>query len=68
MRAYRVSWKTIVENIVIALTGIGLLLIAGKLIYSKVTEKRALFFFQNSKTTSEQNIEERLNSYVSPTT
>ncbi len=56
MSAYRIAWGTIVANIAIALTGIGLLLIAGKLIHSKVTEGRALFFFQKSKTTSEEKI------------
>ena len=56
MSAYRVSWNTIVTNIAIALTGIGLLVIAGKLIHSKVTEGRTLFFFQKSKTRSEEKI------------
>ena len=56
MSAYRISWGTIVANVAIALTGVGLLLIAGKLIHSKVTENRALFFFQKSKTTSEEKI------------
>jgi len=56
MNAYRISWGTIVANIAIALTGVGLLFIAGKLIHSKVTENRALFFFQKSKTTSEEKI------------
>jgi ankyrin repeat protein len=56
MSAYRIAWGTIVANIAIALTGIGLLLIAGKLIHSKVTEGRALFFFEKSKTTSEEKI------------
>lgn len=56
MSAYRISWGTIVANIAIALTGVGLLFIAGKLIHSKVTENRALFFFQKSKTTGEEKI------------
>ena len=56
MSAYRISWGTIVANIAIALTGIGLLSIAAKLIDSKVTKGRALFFFQKSKTTSEEKI------------
>ncbi len=56
MSAHRNSWKTIIANIAIALTGVGLLLIAGQLIHSKVTENRALFFFQKSKTTSEEKI------------
>ncbi|MGC1181973.1 ankyrin repeat domain-containing protein [Legionella sp.] len=56
MSAYRISWGTILANIGIALTGIGLLVIAGKLIHSKVIENQALFFFQNRKTTSEENI------------
>jgi hypothetical protein len=56
MSAYRMSWGTIVANIAIALTGIGLLSIVAKLIDSKVTKGRALFFFQKSKTTSEEKI------------
>jgi ankyrin repeat protein len=56
MSAYRISWGTIATNIAIALTGVGILFIAGKLIHSKVTENRALFFFQKSKTTSEEKI------------
>lgn len=46
MSAYRISWGTIIGNIAIALTGIRLLFITGQLIHSKVTENRALFFFQ----------------------
>lgn len=53
---YRVAWKTIISNISIALTGLGLLFIAGKLIHSKRTEGRALFFFQKPKTTSEEKV------------
>jgi ankyrin repeat protein len=56
MSTYRIAWGTIVANIAIALTGVGLLFIAGKLIYSKVTEGRALFFFKKSRTTSEEKI------------
>lgn len=56
MSAYRIAWGIIVANIAIALTGVGLLFIAGKLIHSKVTEGRALFFFQKSKTTGEEKI------------
>lgn len=56
MSAYRFALGTIIANIAIALTGIGLLLMAGKLVYSKVTEGRALFFFQKSTTTSEDLI------------
>lgn len=56
MRAYRMSWGTITANIAIALTGIGLLLIAGQLIYSQLTQGRPLFFFQKNKTTREEKI------------
>ncbi|NDC41214.1 MAG: hypothetical protein EBZ77_06640 [Chitinophagia bacterium] len=56
MSAYRIAWGTIVANIAIALTGVGILCIAGKLIHSRVTEGRALFFFQKNKTTSEEKI------------
>lgn len=57
MSTYRVAWETLAANIAIALTGIGLFAIAGQLIYSKATEGRALFFFQQSKTTSEEKIQ-----------
>jgi ankyrin repeat protein len=56
MSAYRIAWGTIVANIAISLTGVGLLFISGKLIHSKVTEGRALFFFQKNRTTSEEKI------------
>jgi hypothetical protein len=56
MSAYRIEWGTIVVNIAIALTGVGVLLIFGKLIHSKVMENCALFFFQKRKTTSEEKI------------
>ncbi|WP_115710405.1 hypothetical protein [Legionella sainthelensi] len=56
MSAYRISWGTIIGNIATALPGIGLLFIAGQLIHSKVTENRALFFFQKSKTTIKEKI------------
>lgn len=38
-------------------TGIGALLLVGHLIYTKGTQGRALFFFQKSKTTGEENID-----------
>jgi ankyrin repeat protein len=56
MSAYRASWGTIVANIAIALTVIGAFFIAAKLIYSRITEGRALFFFQKSKTTTEDKL------------
>lgn len=57
MSKYRVKWSTIIKNVALALTGLGLLCIAANLIYSKVIDGRALFFFQKSKTTSEEKIE-----------
>ncbi|WP_367606753.1 ankyrin repeat domain-containing protein [Legionella sp. W05-934-2] len=56
MSEYRTSWPTIIANIAIALTGIGALLLAGNLIYTKETQGRALFFFQKSQTTCEEKI------------
>ena len=56
MSAYRAEWSTIIKNVLIALTGIGLLFIAGQLIYSKATEGRALFFFQKNQTSSERTV------------
>ncbi len=37
-------WKVIVTNVLLALTGVGVLVIAGKLIHSKATTGRATFF------------------------
>ena len=54
MGEYRLSWSTILKNIAIALTGVGLVLIAGHMLYSKSIGGRALFFFQNDKTTGEE--------------
>jgi ankyrin repeat protein len=56
MKAYRVSWSTIVKNIAIALTGVGLCLIVRNLLDSKAEGGRMLFFSQKSKTTSEEKI------------
>jgi hypothetical protein len=57
MRAHRLPWSVVVKNIAIALTGIGLLLIAGKLLYSLAKEGQPLLFFQKVKTTSEEKIQ-----------
>lgn len=58
MSSYRANWSTITKNIAIALTGVGLLFIAGQLIQSKLNDKRALFFFQNKTTTGEKRVED----------
>lgn len=58
MGEYRASWTTIVGNIALALTGIGVLFIAAQLIYSKVVHDRVLFFGQQPRTTGEEKIEE----------
>ena len=58
MQQYRFAWRTITLNICIACTAIGLIAIAGQLIYSKLTCNRALFFFQQPQTTCEEKIEE----------
>lgn len=57
MSEYRLAWKTILKNIAIALTGVGLIAIVGKLIHSKVTEDRARLFFSRPKTTCEEKVE-----------
>jgi hypothetical protein len=57
MSEYRTNWSTIIANIGIALTGIGAFFLAGHLICTKVTQGRALFFFQKRKTTGEENID-----------
>lgn len=54
MRQYRINWNTIAFNLTIALTGIGGVLMAAKLIYSYNTDGRALFFGQNKLTSSEE--------------
>jgi len=43
-RASGASWQSIVINIVMALSGIGALILAGKLIHSKATTGNARFF------------------------
>ncbi len=48
---------TIILNILIALTGVGLFAIAGKLLYSKYHNNRALFFCQKDTTTCEDKIQ-----------
>lgn len=58
MSEYRTSWSTIIANIAIALTGIGALLLVGRLIYTQATEGRPLFFFQKHQTTSEEKVGE----------
>ena len=64
LSSYRLNVPILVKNILIALTGVGLLILGGQLLYTKVTTGRALFFGQNSKTTSEvksADIVEQLN-------
>jgi hypothetical protein len=59
MAHYRASWSTIAINIVISLIlVVGPILILGKLIHSKMTQSRFLFFAQKEKTTSEEKIED----------
>jgi hypothetical protein len=58
MSEYRTSWSTIIANVLIALTGVGLLLMAGKLIHSGITQGRPLFFFQKPRTTTEEKLGE----------
>jgi hypothetical protein len=57
MRDYRVCWNTIIVNTAIALSGIGALLMIAHLLYSKVNEGRALFFFQKKMATCEEKID-----------
>lgn len=52
-----VSWKVIVGNILLALTGIGLIAIGGQLIYSKVNTGQFLLFGSPAKTTSTEKAE-----------
>ena len=65
MSKYRTSWDTIIKNIAIALTFVGIAAIAVKLIYS-ATQGRALFFYQKNKTTCEEEIE-KIQSLVDTT-
>ncbi len=60
MNAYRVAWGTMIATIASVLAGVGLLCISGRLIHSRATEGRALFFFQKNKTTSEEKIADEL--------
>jgi hypothetical protein len=56
MSEYRLAWGTVIANILIALTGIGVLFIGAQLAYTYCTEGRARFFFQQPKTSSEEKI------------
>ncbi len=58
MSEYRTSWERIIANVLIALTGLGALLIAAHLAYTKATTGRALLFFQPPKTNSERLVAE----------
>ncbi len=63
LQHYRFAWETIVKNIAIALTGIGMIAILGNLAHSKVTQGKALFFFQKRKTNSEQLLDVVVSSF-----
>jgi ankyrin repeat protein len=54
---YRFAWPTIIANIAIALTGIGALLLVGRLLHSAVAGGRPLFFFQKSRTSGEEQVD-----------
>lgn len=49
----RVAWRSIVQNILLALTGVGALLQLACLVYTKVEHGQSRFFFQNRFTTRE---------------
>jgi hypothetical protein len=49
MNEHRKSWKPILANISIALTGIGALILGCKLIYSKLTTGKFSFFFDTTQ-------------------
>lgn len=63
MAKYRLTWSTLVANVAIALTGVGAIAIMGKLICTKIMNKRALFFFQKKKTTSEEKLADTKNAF-----
>ena len=58
MNCNRIAWATIVENIAIALTGVGVFFLAAQLIHSRATKGQPLFFFQKPQTTSKKIINE----------
>lgn len=61
---YRYKWETIIKNILIALTRVGLVLLGAQLIYSSFIDGRTLFFFQHRTTTTEKmaiNIQNAIN-------
>jgi ankyrin repeat protein len=55
MAAYRLNWDTLILNIAIALTGLGLVAIVGHLIVT-ACQNRPLFFFQKPQTTCAQHV------------
>lgn len=64
---HRAPWKPIVANILLALTGIGLLIQIGKMVVSAINKDKSLFFFG---TTERQNkiaeIEEKFSFLTTP--
>ncbi len=56
MSEYRTNWMSIIKNILLICTGIGIIVQVGHLLHSKTTQDRFLWFFQEPKTTSELNV------------
>lgn len=54
---YRYKWETIIKNILIALTGVGLLVIAANMAYTKLNHGHAALLFQPAKTHSANSVE-----------
>ncbi len=57
MKKISVNYATIVSNIAVAMTGIGLFLILAQLIKTKTQENRFRFLFTDKKTTTEKYID-----------
>lgn len=58
MSEYRISWSTIIRNVLEALTGFGVIPMLVHLMQSKTTTGRYLFFGQKPRTSSEEKLDE----------
>ena len=56
MEQNNVTWTQIITNIVIALSGIGVILIAGKIFYSMTSNNPDIFFFEDRRGPQRVNI------------
>lgn len=66
MNKHRALWRPIVLNIVIALTGVGLFVLAGKLVQSKITTGKCSLFCTTTKRERQVNKIEKIVDKLNP--